>query len=402
MKNKLKFLFPIPSIILLFLGGLFFSFSQIDNRSIAFKEWIVFMTIFFSMIIIPADIIIFLISKYKKCHQTTTDNKIDRANTQMESINGFYEEDCSLTHGKNSGTSSQININDTYNAGKIENSDTSNTTNNFNEMKDQENPVFEKTLSTSEEIHKQKIQSSDPDICHSATLKNIEQADYLKKIIKYSKSQLDTAERLSNIVNTTVDKREFFICLNKINQILYDLVKYEDIVPFGTPPSAMLKDISASRNKAIELLEKRISMKNFDVEAYVRECNELLEQKEPPSCNYDLMEGHEFEFFCAELLKRNEFVDVQVTKGSGDHGIDILAEKDGITYAIQCKCYSSNIGNAAVQQAHTGKSIYRKDIAIVLTNRYFTQQAIEEAAALGVKLWDRDKLNELIKKANKQ
>lgn len=93
---------------------------------------------------------------------------------------------------------------------------------------------------------------------------------------------------------------------------------------------------------------------------------------------------------------------MEVTKGSGDHGIDILAEKDGIAYAIQCKCYSSNIGNAAVQQAHTGKSIYHKDIAVVITNRYFTQQAIEEAAALGVKLWDRDKLNELIKKANKQ
>jgi restriction system protein len=112
--------------------------------------------------------------------------------------------------------------------------------------------------------------------------------------------------------------------------------------------------------------------------------------------SFDNMEGHDFEFFCADLLKKNGFYDVNVTQGSGDHGIDILAEKDGITYAIQCKCYSSSIGNAAVQQAHTGKSYYKRDIAVVLTNQYFTSQAIEEAKEIGVKLWDRDKLEEMI------
>lgn len=114
---------------------------------------------------------------------------------------------------------------------------------------------------------------------------------------------------------------------------------------------------------------------------------------------YDYMDGHDFEHFCADLLRKNGFDSVGVTQGSGDHGIDILAEKDGITYAIQCKCYSSNIGNSAVQQAHTGKSLYHKDIAVVLTNRYFTPQAIEEAKTLGVKLWDRDKLNKLIRES---
>lgn len=113
--------------------------------------------------------------------------------------------------------------------------------------------------------------------------------------------------------------------------------------------------------------------------------------------SFDIMSGLEFEHFCAEVLTANGFSNVEVTQGSGDHGIDILAEKDDITYAIQCKCYSSNIGNAAVQQAHTGKSLYHKDIAVVLTNQYFTQQAQEEANALGVKLWDRNKLEEMIR-----
>ncbi|MCC8024289.1 MAG: restriction endonuclease [Clostridium sp.] len=112
--------------------------------------------------------------------------------------------------------------------------------------------------------------------------------------------------------------------------------------------------------------------------------------------SYDNMDGHEFEHFCASLLQKNRFQNVVVTQGSGDHGIDILAEKEGITYAIQCKCYQSNVGNSAVQEAHSGKGIYKKDIAVVMTNRYFTNQAIEDAGALGVKLWDRTQIEKLI------
>ena len=44
----------------------------------------------------------------------------------------------------------------------------------------------------------------------------------------------------------------------------------------------------------------------------------------------DEMDGHDFEYFCAELLEKNGFIGVEVTKGSGEYGIDIIAEKDGL------------------------------------------------------------------------
>ena len=44
---------------------------------------------------------------------------------------------------------------------------------------------------------------------------------------------------------------------------------------------------------------------------------------------FEDMDGHEFEYFCADLLEQRGFVEVEVTRGSGDYGIDILAEKDG-------------------------------------------------------------------------
>lgn len=139
-----------------------------------------------------------------------------------------------------------------------------------------------------------------------------------------------------------------------------------------------------------------IYKKKHPVKTVVPQSNPIVVTPQYINADYDLLDGHSFEQFCAEVLRKNSFHNVEVTQGSGDHGIDILAEKDGISYAIQCKCYSSNIGNAAVQQAHTGKSIYKKDIAVVLTNRYFTPQAKEEAHTLGVKLWNRDKLNEMV------
>lgn len=107
--------------------------------------------------------------------------------------------------------------------------------------------------------------------------------------------------------------------------------------------------------------------------------------------------GQHFEEQCAELLKKNGFVNVALTPGSGDHGADILAEKDGISYAFQCKYYSNTVGNSAVQEAHSARTFYEKDIAVVITNSYFTFQAKEEAAKNHVKLWDKDKLRSLLK-----
>ena len=118
--------------------------------------------------------------------------------------------------------------------------------------------------------------------------------------------------------------------------------------------------------------------------------------------NFDIMDGHQFEYFCAEVLKDNGFTFVEVTQKSGDHGVDILANKGGVRYAIQCKCYSKNVGNKAVQEAYSGKDIYKANIAVVLTNRYFTEQAKRDAQKLKVELWDRTKLLYFIRHAKRE
>jgi len=110
----------------------------------------------------------------------------------------------------------------------------------------------------------------------------------------------------------------------------------------------------------------------------------------------DVMEGHDFELFCADLLRSKGFLEVEVTKGSGDYGIDILAEKDGITYAIQCKCYGTPVGVKAVQEAYAGRDYYDCMVGAVLTNQYFTKPAVEAAKKLKILLWDRGYLDSML------
>lgn len=109
----------------------------------------------------------------------------------------------------------------------------------------------------------------------------------------------------------------------------------------------------------------------------------------------DEMEGHDFEYYCANLLRYNGYEDVEVTKGSGDFGVDILMSKGEVTYAVQCKCYDKPIGVKAVQEVYAGKDYYERMVGIVMTNQYFTQPARELASRLRVILWDRDRLKSL-------
>ncbi len=118
------------------------------------------------------------------------------------------------------------------------------------------------------------------------------------------------------------------------------------------------------------------------------------------SSAFEDMEGHEFEYFCADLLKDHGFCEVEVTKGSGDYGIDILAEKDGVTYAIQCKRYAAPVGVKAVQEAYAGRDYYDRMVGAVMTNQYFTAPAVEAAKKLKILLWDGGYIESMMDEEN--
>lgn len=96
-------------------------------------------------------------------------------------------------------------------------------------------------------------------------------------------------------------------------------------------------------------------------------------------------DGHAFEKWVAEALETFGW-EASVTSGSGDQGIDVIAMLDGKKVGIQCKLYSSSVGNKAVQEAHAGKAYYDADVVAVVTNADFTASARDLAQVTGVKL----------------
>lgn len=110
----------------------------------------------------------------------------------------------------------------------------------------------------------------------------------------------------------------------------------------------------------------------------------------------DYMSGSQFEEWCERFLISVGAKNVQRTVGSGDQGVDIIAELDGIKYAIQCKCYSKPIGNKPVQEVYAGIQYYHCLAGAVMTNQRFTSGGRSLATNTGVELWDRDWIIEQI------
>lgn len=149
------------------------------------------------------------------------------------------------------------------------------------------------------------------------------------------------------------------------------------------------------RRKLIELRDTALSRNSTEIDSKWL-INNLSNQN--ISINYidDLIDGIEFERISGDILKQNGFYDVTVTKSSGDFGVDIIAYKDEIKYAIQCKKYSSPVGVDAVQQVLGSKTMFNCHVGVVLTNNYFTPAALELAKKNNVLMWDRNRLISLI------
>jgi restriction system protein len=184
----------------------------------------------------------------------------------------------------------------------------------------------------------------------------------------------------------------------------YDKMKRENV--------ELVKEIK-DKKEQIETLDNRLHELSGQVnglykqkEKLEKERDEYLktigEYKKEFSVDFidtiDNMEGVEFEEFIAKLLKKYGYKNVKTTKASNDYGIDVLAEKERVKYAFQCKNYSSDVGNKAVQEVYSGKKYYDCHVGVVVTNRFFTRQAIELAKKNDILLWDRNKLKSMIEK----
>lgn len=115
----------------------------------------------------------------------------------------------------------------------------------------------------------------------------------------------------------------------------------------------------------------------------------------------DNMTGQEFEdFLIKDILPHDGYIDIKGTKYSGDYGVDIVAIKDGLKCAIQCKRFNKAVNLKAIQEIVAGRKHYKCEKAIVITNNYFNESAKNLAEDNHVILLDRDYLIRMIKNNN--
>jgi len=95
----------------------------------------------------------------------------------------------------------------------------------------------------------------------------------------------------------------------------------------------------------------------------------------------------EFERHVAEFYRRSGFR-VQLTKVTGDQGIDVLADGKGGRIGIQVKQYCNAVGNYAVQEVVAGLAFHRCSRGVVVTTSRFTPAAKALARANSVELID--------------
>ena len=157
----------------------------------------------------------------------------------------------------------------------------------------------------------------------------------------------------------------------------------------------LVDDLGKSYHKLLAMIDeesKVVEMENFR--------RKLLSPNTKADVVYtieaiDLMNGVEFEGFVAEIFNESGYK-AQVTRASHDQGIDIIAQNKKTKLGIQCKCYSGNVGNKAVQEVAAALKHYGCDKGLVVTNSYFTESAIELAESNNIILWNRDILKQKI------
>jgi len=154
------------------------------------------------------------------------------------------------------------------------------------------------------------------------------------------------------------------------------------------------KVTSDNRHKAIEEF-----VASVDIDVSVLPYDEIVElifeqlslkKAQDLSAGFDVesvpSDGHAFEEWVAEALVGYGWT-AKVTRGSGDQGIDVIAERADKRLGFQCKLYSAPVGNKAVQEAHAGKLFYGLDGVGVISSSGFTRSAKDLALMTGVGLF---------------
>ena len=102
----------------------------------------------------------------------------------------------------------------------------------------------------------------------------------------------------------------------------------------------------------------------------------------------------EFEHYVAAVLRGRGYT-IEFTRATGDFGVDLIATRDGVRTAVQCKRAARAVNGAAIQQVVAGAAVHDCSTTMVVSNHRYTRAAEQLAAVHDCVLVDRTRLARL-------
>lgn len=111
------------------------------------------------------------------------------------------------------------------------------------------------------------------------------------------------------------------------------------------------------------------------------------------------MDGLQFEHWVADLFRMAGF-QVEVTRASGDHGVDLWASLQSRMVAVQCKRWDGTVGEPVVRDLYGSMMAAKAHAACLITTGSFTVQAHQFSQGKLIHLISLDALMEAVKSPN--
>lgn len=192
---------------------------------------------------------------------------------------------------------------------------------------------------------------------------------------------------------------------------LYQLKKFEENISFLNKE---MNEINKKLNEETEKFEKENRKKRIKFERE-QEAKGLMKYRDKwgkpedvktwkeidvgLSNNFANLNHFEFETFIAKLFQKMGY-QTEVTRKTGDYGVDVIAKKDDDVIAIQVKknSHGNNVGDSVVQNTLGGMWKYKANKAIIITTSDFTTMAHEQARSAPIELWNKKTLHQMVRK----
>ena len=202
------------------------------------------------------------------------------------------------------------------------------------------------------------------------------QNDYVAKLA-LKKKQLQYVDEYGD---SFLDEEEWYVAVRKFVDPRFNRIK--DLIEQRLPNSwrTLQADVLGYSG---ELMDEYIKIKMTVAIKTTIDFSASGNHDLDDDLEFNSNDPYEYEAFISNRFMRLGWRAFQ-TPSSGDQGADVIVEKSNRRFVIQCKLYSSPVGNSAVQEVSSARDFYGAIGAVVITNNTYTKSARQLAESQGV------------------